>query len=481
MGINFESRVTNKENVKYPGYEFIDENPLFIIGISEPNKKNSVIATSLFETKAMIGSGLLNVPYTFKTLGILAGIGASILFNMVTFQSTYFLLRCKDITQRYGYAVYSVLSMGIVGTIICKLAILIRSISLCCVLLKILGNIIRTILLIFFNEYGDKYYLDSKFLLVIFALLITPLMIQKDISGISKYTSVGIFSIIYLFASLVILFIYKYTQHEILPKKQMMLFPRGTSFEMFKCFGSYLNAFLFQVNVFPMYLPLYPRSTKNMMISTAVGTILSNVIYISFGIIGFAIYRYNIDGTLLAYIEEDLLNYIKTNKYMAALLIIFEVAFIINTTISTAINFFNAKQQCESIAKLIFEIIHKRNEDEGTPLVQLDETGVTTEIPERNDFENNGLSDRSLNVIAFVVYIITIFIGYYSDNIITIDNFNGSTINNFLSVMLPPLFFLLLSPKGKLYCEKFIAIFLILFSFCLITGYFLFNFTSVFG
>ena len=110
-----------------------------------PKKRYSIIATSLLETKAMIGSGLLNVPYTFKTLGIFASVGASILFNMVTFLSTYFLLRCKDITQRYSYAVYSKLAMGSVGTILCKLAILIRSISLCCVLLKILGNIIRTL------------------------------------------------------------------------------------------------------------------------------------------------------------------------------------------------------------------------------------------------------------------------------------------------------------------------------------------------
>ena len=146
-----------------------------------PKKRYSIIATSLLETKAMIGSGLLNVPYTFKTLGLIFSVGASILFNLVTFLSTYFLLRCKDITQRYSYAIYSKLTMGKIGTVSCKLAILIRSISLCCVLLKILGNILRTLLLIFFNEYKDKFYLDSKFLLIVFGLLITPLMIQKDI------------------------------------------------------------------------------------------------------------------------------------------------------------------------------------------------------------------------------------------------------------------------------------------------------------
>ena len=449
-----------------------------------PKKRYSIIATSLLETKAMIGSGLLNVPYTFKTLGIFASVGASILFNMVTFLSTYFLLRCKDITQRYSYAVYSKLAMGSVGTILCKLAILIRSISLCCVLLKILGNIIRTLLLIFFNEYADKYYLDSKFLLVIFGLLITPIMIQKDISGIAKFTFLGIYSITYLFASLVILFIYKYTQNEILPKEQRMLFPSGTPLEMFKCFGSYLNAYLFQVNVFPIYLPLHPRTTKNMITSTAIGTMLSSVIYISFGVIGFTIYRYNINGTLLVYVGDDLINFIKTNKYMAALLIIFEVAFIINTTISTALNFFVAKSECVSIAKLILKKIQGKKLDEsvsGTPLVSLDESGISTEKPGRKASEENILNDRSQNLIAFVAYLITIFIGYYSDNIITIDNFNGSTVNNYLSVMLPALFFMILSPSGKLYCEKFIAILIIIFSTCLITGYFLFNFTSIFA
>jgi len=449
-----------------------------------PKKRYSIIATSLLETKAMIGSGLLNVPYTFKTLGIFASVGASILFNMVTFLSTYFLLRCKDITQRYSYAVYSKLAMGSVGTVLCKLAILIRSISLCCVLLKILGNIIRTLLLIFFNEYADKYYLDSKFLLIVFGVLITPLMIQKDISGIAKFTFLGIYSITYLFASLVILFIYKYTNNEILPKEQRMLYPNGSAFEMFKCFGSYLNAYLFQVNVFPIYLPLHPRTTKNMITSTAIGTMLSSVIYISFGVIGFTIYRYNINGTLLVYVGDDLINFIKTNKYMAALLIIFEVAFIINTTISTALNFFVAKSECVSIAKLILKKIQGKKLDDsvsGTPLVSLDESGISIEKPGRKGSEENILNDRSQNLIAFVAYLITIFIGYYSDNIITIDNFNGSTVNNYLSVMLPALFFMILSPPGKLYCEKFIAILIILFSTCLITGYFLFNFTSIFA
>jgi amino acid permease len=263
-----------------------------------------------------------------------------------------------------------------------------------------------------------------------------------------------------------------------------MLYPNGTFFNMFKCFGSYLNAYLFQVNVFPIYLPLHPRTTKNMLISTSIGTILSSIIYISFGIIGFAIYRYNIEGTLLEYIGDDLIAYLKTSIPMAALLIVFEIAFIINTTISTALNFFVAKSQMVAIAKLIFKKVQSKKTDEsisGTPLVSLDESGFSTEKLGRKKSEETILNNTSQNIISFLTYLITIAIGYYSDNIITIDNFNGSTVNNYLSVMLPPLFFIILARQFKLYFEKFVAILLILFSLCLITGYFLVNFTSIFA
>ena len=143
-----ESSDTDSQKASSEEYRSFVEEPGSREGIDvHPKTRYSIIATSLLETKAMIGSGLLNVPYTFKTLGIIFSIGASFLFNMVAFFSTYFLLRCKDITQRYNYSNFSKITMGSAGTISCKIAILIRSVSLCCVLLKILGNIIRTVLI----------------------------------------------------------------------------------------------------------------------------------------------------------------------------------------------------------------------------------------------------------------------------------------------------------------------------------------------
>ena len=214
--------------------------------------------------------------------------------------------------------------------------------------------------------------------------------------------------------------------------------------------------------------------------------ILSSIIYISFGIIGFSIYRYNINGTLLVYLGDDLIDYIKTDKIMALLLIIFEIAFIINTTISLALNFFSAKSKSISIIKMIIKkLFSKKKEDkseEGTLLDSLDESGREIETQKKKKSSGDDmLNERSEIFITLITYSITVVIAYYSDNIITIDNFNGSTVNNYLSVMLPALFFIILTKEEKFSFEKFIAIILILFSFGLIAGYLLLNFTSIFA
>ena len=478
MNKNEPSSDTDPEKAENEEYRNFKEEPGDDDGENRnPTNRRSIISTGFFVTKSMIGSGLLIVPFIFRTFGILYSIIIGFFLNFVTSLDAYFLLRCKDITQRYSYAIYSKLSMGLIGTITCKIAVIIRSFTLCCVLLKNIGKIIRTLLLIFFNKYKDRFFLNSEFLLVVFSFLITPMMFQKDISGVAKFTSLGIYSIIFLFISLLILFIYKINKNEILPLEKDMLYSSGDFFKKFKSFGSYLNAYLFQVNFFPIYLPLQPRSTKNMMKATIFGSSLSMVIYLAFGIIGFIIYRYDIDDTLLVYLGDDLIKYLETNKIMAALLISFELAFIINSTISTMLNFFTGKSGLIAFVKFILKYI-KKNNNKDIPLVDVDEKGVALEV--KKDKKQHILSEGNKTLITLFAYIIIIFVGYTSENIISIDNFNGSTVNNYVSIILPSLFYIILSKDKGFSFEKCLAILLCIFGLCLIIGFLLINCSNIF-
>ena len=445
-----------------------------------PQKRNSVILTGLFVTKAMIGSGILNVPLIFRTFGIVFGPIISLFLNFITNLSTYFLLRSKDITQRYSYAIYSKLTMGLVGTLTCKICIIIRSFTLCSVHLKLLGKVIRTLLLIFFNEYRDKIFLNSEFLLIVFSLLITPMMLQKDISGISKFTFLGIYSISYLFISLVILLIFKIKQNEIKPFETPMLYTNGDFFIKFKCFGGFVNAYVYQVNFFPIYLPLHPRSTKNMIKSSLLGALLGSFIYTSFGFVSFIIYRYDIKDTLLIYLGDDLIKYLKTNKLMATLLIVFEFAFISNTTISIMLNFFMGKSGIINLVKFILKYKYKtKKQNKDIPLVDVNEKGIALNNTENKEKESI-LSEGAKTVITLLAYFIIIYVSYASESIIAVDNFNGSTVNNFLSLMLPAFFFIQFSKNKGFSFEKLLAFFLFLFGVSLISGFLILNFSKIF-
>ena len=66
---------TDPENAENEIYRNYKEEPGDDDGENRhPTNRSSITLTGLFITKAMIGSGLLNVPYIFKTLGVIFGL-----------------------------------------------------------------------------------------------------------------------------------------------------------------------------------------------------------------------------------------------------------------------------------------------------------------------------------------------------------------------------------------------------------------------
>ena len=170
-------------------------------------------------------------------------------------------------------------------------------------------------------------------------------------------------------------------------------------------------------------------------------------------------------------------------NYSNLLLIVFEFAFIANTTISTMLNFFIGKSGLINFVKFILKYRNKNNtkkELKDIPLTELDEKGVALKNNENVEKESL-LSEGQKTLITLFAYIIVIFVGYASESIITVDNFNGSTVNNYLSVMLPALFFIILTRNKGFSFERLLAFFLFLFSLSLITSFLLINFTNILG
>ena len=90
-----------------------------------PKERNSMLYTALLVVKGMIGAGILNLPLIFRTFGILGGIILSAIINVIAVFVAYFLGRSKEITQRYSYAIYSKLSMGVTGSLLMKFSLVV--------------------------------------------------------------------------------------------------------------------------------------------------------------------------------------------------------------------------------------------------------------------------------------------------------------------------------------------------------------------
>jgi sodium-coupled neutral amino acid transporter 7/8 len=400
----------------------------------------SIIITIM---KGMIGFGILNYPFAFKTLGFKYCLLSICIAVILIIFSVYFLLKAKDVTQRYGYSVYSKLSFGTSGTIIMMITMISNCFFVCCIYLKLFGNILRTLLLIFINDNG-QVYLKENFLVFAIFIILLPLMFKKDISALSKYALIGIISIIIFICSLIIVFIYKLNNNEIDPIKEKHFKINGTFIEIFESSTAIFNSFNFHPNIFPIYLTLKSRSTIKMVKGTTIAVCLTSIIYILTGILGFLIYRDKINDFLLKYFTNDILTYLKTNKYIASVLIISEIGFFISTSLSIPLLFFACKNNFFNLIRFIKKkFSNKENLTSGL-------------IDNKN--KHHSLSSFGQNVIIIILYVSMLILAISVDKIIIIDNIVGSTASNIILFLAPGIFYLKFGKEKMFSIQKLMAL-----------------------
>lgn len=434
-----------------------------------PTERASIIETSFLVCKQMVGSGVLNTPLIFKTFGITYGIVLAFLFNFLTVFSTYSMMKCKQITQRYSYAVYSKMVMGLPGTILNKVCLIIMSFACCCVYLIIMGDLIKSLVLLFIENKAGTIFTNPKFYMLVVAVVLLAFIFQKDISGIRKLAPLGIIALFILFVSLVILYLHKSKAGEILPVEPRMYQPSGSYYDLFKCFGGFFNAYFCQSGLFPYYLPIKPRKTKSIVLAYIIGSFYGTSLYIVFGILGFFIYRYDIQDSIIKYFEKDLLAFKGTNGIMFTVMVVCEIAFLINVSISTLINMFVVKQNSIGLVKFLYGKFAKKDE-KSQDMIELQEEGkITGEIKSKTE-EFPGTMMQ--NVITFICYVLVVVVSITSDKIISVDNFNGSTVSNYLALIAPSFFYLYFSWGKGFNLVKPFNLFSIGIGLFLIGGYF---------
>jgi amino acid permease len=373
--------------------------------------------------------------------------------------------------------------LGVAGTIIMKISLIVMLSTLAVVQLLVFGDVLKGLSLLFWD-------INTKILVVGIALVLLPFMFQKDISGITRYAYFGIIGLGTYYICHVILFIHKWNQNKIIFEKSM-LYPNGTFKEIILCVGGYYNAFAFHMSYFTIYLPLRPRNNKTMMKSVTIGTLTTSFIYLSYGILFYLMYGTQISDSALKYLQSDLFEAHKNGEtFIVIIFVICFLSFLINASISSMIHFYLFKSHLIGLIRfLIKKKLEKEKEAEEKKAVQMVEIEDNKEGKE-NNIENRKFSDdvhsikekeellseRKQFLITFVCYVYVLFMAVSFDKIIILDSFNGSTVANYINIIAPSIFYFYFARGKKYYGEKLIALFNLLFGVALILLFFILSF-----
>ena len=446
-----------------------------------PTEFNSMLYTALLVMKGMIGEGILNLPLIIKTFGIIGGAIITAVLGFIAISVACFLGKCKEITQRYSYAVYSKLMLGVAGTIIMKVSLVVMISTIDVALLIVFGDVLKGLCLL-------VYDINTKFLIIGIGVILLPFMFQKDLSGISRIAYLGIIGLAIFSVCQIILFVHKYQNGNIIFDTNM-LYPKGSFKEIFLCVGGYYNAFTFHMSYFGFYLPLKPRNNKTMFKAVTIGAIATSFIYFGYGVLIYLMYGNNITDSALKYLQSDLAQAHKNNETMVLiLLVVCFLGYMVNAAITTMLIFYFFKSHFIGLIKFILkrqaEKAKAEEDKKAVPMVDIDVSKEKKEFEEDKEDnlvtkkikEEKGkyLSDRQENFITFgcYCYVLAMAIGF--DKIIIIDSFNGSTVANYINIIAPCMFFLYFAWDIKDRClDKTIASFIILFGCCLVIFYFI--------
>ena len=470
---NYSSSKPYSDNVFHnsdydPFYERFEEYPEDSDGFDiDPSKKgtDSSRTAGIQIANTIMGAGILSIPLMMSYLGILIGTILLIFLAVTTIYTVYILMRCHQITGKSGYSMFGKITMGTVGSIIVKIIIIVNNMGICICYLRIFGESFQTIFQSFVSK--NSYFMTNwhNYLFILFgAIIIFFFIFIKNISKLKKVSYIGVIAVLVFAVLLIVLLLYKTIASELdSDVSWRFLFPECTFPQAFHAAPTVFLAFLFQFNVFPIYYSLKHRSMSSMLKSTKLGVILSLIIFLAVGIIGFLLYGFfdNYDDenyqeiygepnndtatydTILDKLNDDMILYKGYNAFVVIIIIIICVAFLITCIasfpilfLSLRVNFVHALEVC------------RRAKDNDNQIVKITQGSYSKKTV--------SISKKALIIITICLYLFMVGIAILIYNLKTMFHVIGTIAGTTIAFILPNIFYIrIVRMSGKNYSITF--------------------------
>ena len=451
-----------------PYYEQYEELPEDGDGQNlDPKKKgkdSSKTAGSQIANTIM-GAGILSIPIIMRYLGILLGSIFIIFLALSTIYSVYILIRCHQITGKNGYSMFGKITMGKFGSMLIKIIIIINNLGLCIAYFRIFGEVVQTIVQAWVSP--DSYWATNwhnYFYILMCSLVMIFFIFIKNISSLKKVAYLGVFAVLVFTISLSVLLFYKSAQYELesYPGWNFMV-PNCSFYEAFHAIPTVFLAFLFQFNVFPIYLSLKHKNMETMMKATKVGVGYSLINFLIVGIVGFLLYGLDMEDTILNSLSDDMVANRYRSTFIKVLIIIICISFVTTCLTSFPILFLSLRENYVNSILFCFKNCCRKKDDE-------DKVKINQGVYEKKK-RYKYISDKVLVIITIVLYFLIVAIAIVMPKLKLIFTIVGATAGTFIAFILPNLFYIRICKiSGKSYNIVLPLIFLCLGIFFLIVS-----------
>jgi amino acid permease len=429
-----------------PQYKQYIEFPEDSDGINlDPHKMgtDSSKTTGVQIANTIMGAGILSIPIIMRYLGIIIGSLFIIFLALSTIYSVYVLIRCHQITGKYGFSMLGKITMGNFGNILIKIIIIINNIGLCIAYFRIFGEVVQTIIQGWVSP--DSFWATNwhnYFFILLCGIIMIFFIFKKNISSLKKVAYLGVCAVLLFSLSLVVLLIYKssknYLGTEIIWD---YLIPNCTFSEAFHAIPTVFLAFLFQFNVFPIYLSLKHRKIETMMKATKLGVGFSLIIFLIVGIVGFLIYGQSMEETILNSFSEDMIKYRNKSTFIKVLIIIICITFVTTCLTSFPILFLSLKENFFNSILFCFKNCCKKSHNN-------EEVQISQGKYEKKKY----IGKKGMKLIIFILYFLILAMAIVLPKLKIIFSVVGATAGTFIAFILPNLFYIrICKMSGKSY------------------------------
>ena len=340
-----------EEEIEDEGNEFIDvTRPSFISrnsidleynNVFEVEVVDSVWMTVLQVINCMIKANLVQIAISMKELGLIWGPITICLIAIMSLISLNLILEVNKMTGQRSYLIFSEIIFGHFGSVVILICQFMSAFGGCFSFIVIFNKVIPKILSF---SITNQYISDDKIFSSILAVLLLFYCYKQDVNILKAAAKYAVFAILLFFVVTIIDFcVAIFSQDRLISlnntwnknKKYEILYGLNRSDYEFKerlsniitAVACIILSYSFHIFTFSIYGCMGKISRKQFFITTSVSVLITTIIYLICGTIGYLLYYDNLKDSILDAIEDSWLSYLLSLANVINVIMTFPITF----------------------------------------------------------------------------------------------------------------------------------------------------------